>query len=182
MNITNTAIPEVKIIGPDVFRDNRGLFQETFDPDVFKATLKNPVGFVQEIRMHTKRYELTGLHYQITPYSQGRLIHVENGQVFQVAVDLRKSSPTFSRWVATVLSDENGYRFWIPEEFASGMLTLSDYADIVTLTTKPHDGKSMRCIRWDDPTIAIDWHGIVSPPISSLSPKGISLDKADVFS
>lgn len=181
MNITNTAIPEVKIVGPDFIRDSRGLFLDMFDPDAFGTALENPVGFREEIRTHAKRHQLAGLHYQIEPCARGCLVHVENGRVFQVAVDIRKSSPTFSRWVATVLSDENGYRFWIPEGFACGMLTLSDFADIVTLTTKPYDREKKRCIRWDDPSIAIDWHGVTSPHVSACDLNGKWLDEADVF-
>ena len=181
MNITNTAIPEIKIVDPAVFRNDEGFFLETFDLDVFRKALGRPVEFVEEIQTHTERHQLIGLHYQMPPYTQARLIHVVNGQTFHVAVDLRKSSPTFSKWVGTVLSDENGYRFWIPEGFACGLVTLSDFADIVAQTTRPYREESERRIRWDDPAIAIDWHGIIAPRVSGCDLAGRLLDEADVF-
>ncbi|EEO27580.1 dTDP-4-dehydrorhamnose 3,5-epimerase [Oxalobacter paraformigenes] len=181
MNITNTAIPDVRIVVPAVFRNGEGFFPETFDLDAFRKALGKPVGFAEEIQTHTGRHELIGLRYQMPPCVQARLVHVVNGQVFHVAVDLRKSSPTFSRWVGTVLSDENGYRFWIPEGFASGLVTLSDFADIVAQTTRPYCKASERCIRWDDPAVAIDWHGIIAPRVSECDLKGRLLDEADVF-
>ena len=181
MNITNTAIPEVKIVDPDVFKNDQGFFLETFDLDAFRQALGKPVEFEEELQTHTERHELIGLHYQMPPLAQARLVHVINGQVFHVAVDLRKSSPTFSKWVGTVLSDENGYRFWIPEGFAWGAVTLSDFADIVAQTTRPYREESGRRIRWDDPAIAIDWHGIIAPRVSAYDLEGCLLDKADVF-
>ena len=182
MNITNTAIPEVKIIDPDVPGNSQRLFPEAFDLEAFRTALANPIGFAQEIRTHTEHHQLIGLHYQIEPHTRGCLVYVENGQIFQVAVNLRKSSPGFSRWVATVLAGDNGYRFRIPEGFACGMLTLSDFVDTVALTTKPYDENSMRCIRRDDPSIAIDWHGVTSPRVSPHNEQGGEPGKADVFS
>ena len=181
MNITNTVIPDVKIVDPDVFENDQGFYVQSFDLETFRQALDRPVEFADEAAIHTERHQLIGLHYRLPPHESAQLIHVVNGQTFQVAVDLRKSSPTFGKWVGTVVSDENGYRFWVPEGFAWGALTLSDFADIVCQLTQGPAPDSERRIRWDDPAIAIDWHGVIAPRVSEADLKGKLLYQADVF-
>ena len=181
MNITNTVIPDVKIVDPDVFRNDQGFYVQSFDVDAFRQALGRPVEFADEVETHTERHQLIGLHYRLPPHESAQLMHVVNGQTFQVAVDLRKSSSTFGKWVGTVVSDENGYRFWVPEGFAWGILTLSDFADVVSWMTQVPNPASERCIRWDDPAIAIDWHGVIAPRVSEADLKGKLLYQAEVF-
>ena len=181
MNITNTAIREIKIVNPDVIHDSNGFLIENFDLETFEKALDRPVQLAEERRMHTGRHELMGLHYQLPPHAQEKLVHVTNGQTFQVAVDLRKSSPDFGKWIGTVVSDENRVHFWIPEGFAHGFVTLSDFADIVIGATSPFNEENERCIRWDDPALEIDWHGIVAPRVSLKDLEGKLLYEADVF-
>ncbi len=181
MNITNTAIHEVKIIDPDIVFDGERMFPENIDLQALGKTPGHPPVLVCEHKIHSGRHELAGLHYQLPPHTQEKLVHATYGQTFQVAVDLRKSSPDFGKWVGTVISDENGYRLWIPEGFAHGFVTLSDFADIVIGATAPFDKESERCIRWDDPAIEIDWHGIIAPRVSLKDLEGKLMYEAEVF-
>lgn len=181
MNITNTAIREVKIVNPDVFQDGKGLLPEDFDLHIFERALDRPVHLTEARTIHTGRHELAGLYYQLPPHAQEKLVHVTNGQTFQVAVDLRKSSRDFGKWIGTVVSGDNRIRFWVPEGFAHGFVTLSDFADIVIEMTQPDVQESARCIRWDDPALEIDWHGIIAPRVSLKDLEGKLLYEADVF-
>lgn len=181
MNITNTAIREIKIVNPDVIHDSNGFLIEDFDLETFEKALDRRVQLAEERRIHIGRHELMGLHYQLPPDAQEKLVHVTNGQTFQVAVDLRKSSPDFGKWIGTVVSDENRVHFWIPEGFAHGFVTLSDFADIVIGVTSPFNEENERCIRWDDPALEIDWHGIIAPRVSLKDLEGKLLYEADVF-
>ena len=181
MNITNTAIREVKIVGTERISEGEGFQPENFDLHTLEKALDHPLELAQEYKIHSERHELMGLHYQLPPDSQEKLVHVTSGQTFQVAVDLRKSSPDFGKWVGTVISDENGYRFWVPEGFAHGFVTLSDFADILIGTTAPFKKETEHCIRWDDPAIEIDWHGIIAPRVSLKDLEGKLLYEAEVF-
>ncbi len=181
MNITNTAIREVKIVNPDVFHDSNGFLIEDFDLETFGKSLDHTVRIVDERLIHSGRHELMGLHYQLPPHAQEKLVHVTNGQTFQVAVDLRQSSPDYGKWIGTVVSDENRIRFWVPEGFAHGFVTLSDFADVTIDVTEPFDKDSERCIRWDDPALDIDWHGIIAPRVSLKDLEGKLLYEAEVF-
>ncbi len=181
MNITNTAIREVKIVNPDVFHDSNGFLIEDFDLEAFGKALDHAIQLVDEHLIHSDRHELMGLHYQLPPHSQEKLVHVTNGQTFQVAVDLRKSSPDFGKWIGTVVSDENRIRFWVPEGFGHGFVTLSDFADVSIGVTKAFAKDSERCIRWDDPALEIDWHGIIAPRVSLKDLEGKLLYEAEVF-
>lgn len=181
MNITNTAIREVKIVDPCVIFDGGRLHPEHVSLSMLEKEVNHPVELVAERKIHSGRHELEGLHYQLPPDTQEKLVHVPNGQTFQVAVDLRKSSPDFGKWVGTVISDENGSYFWVPEGFAHGFITLSDSADVVIGVTAPFHPESERCIRWDDPAIGIDWHGIIAPRVSLKDLEGRLLVDADMF-
>ncbi len=181
MNITNTAIREIKIVNPDVVFDGERIHPENLDLHMLEASLDHPVVLVEKHKIHSGRHELMGLHYQLPPHTQEKLVHVPNGETFQVAVDLRKSSPDFGKWVGTVISDENGSYFWVPEGFAHGFITLSDFADTIVSVTAPFYKESERCIRWDDPAIGIDWHGLIAPRVSMKDLEGKLLYEAEVF-
>lgn len=157
MNVLDTAIPDVKLIEPKVFGDSRGFFFESFNARSFNEAVGRDVSFVQDNHSRSARGVLRGLHYQIEQ-SQGKLVRVVEGTVFDVAVDLRRSSPTFGKWVGEILSGENKRMFWVPEGFAHGFLVLSESADFLYKTTDYYSPKSERAIAWNDPTLAIDWH------------------------
>lgn len=168
MKITPTAIPEVLLIEPTVFGDERGFFFESFRQDRFDAAVGAPVAFVQDNHSRSTRGVLRGLHYQLPPHPQGKLVRVVVGEVFDVAVDIRRGSPTFGRWVGERLSAQNKRQLWVPPGFAHGFLTLSDEAEFLYKTTDYWFKDLERAIAWDDPELAIDWPADVAP---LLSPK-----------
>jgi dTDP-4-dehydrorhamnose 3,5-epimerase len=180
MRITATAIPDVLEIDPTVHGDERGFFMETFRADVFaRAGIKRP--FVQDNHSASGRNVLRGLHYQIQQ-PQGKLVRVVRGSVFDVAVDLRKSSRTFGQWAGTVLSAENKRQLWVPEGFAHGFLVLEDNTEFVYKCTDYYAPEHERSLLWDDPAVAIDWPELDAPPI--LSAKDASapvLEQAELF-
>lgn len=157
MKVTLTAIPEVLILEPRVFGDERGFFFESFNQQAFRAATGLEVDFVQDNHSKSARYVLRGLHYQLPPKAQGKLVRVVEGEVFDVAVDLRKGSKTYGKWVGETLSAENKKQMWIPPGFAHGFLTLSDTAEFLYKTTDYYAPEHERCIRWDDPAIGIAW-------------------------
>ena len=157
MNIIDTQIPDVKIIEPKVFGDERGFFFESFNQKIFEEAVGRPVTFVQDNHSKSSRGVLRGLHYQLPPHAQGKLVRCVVGEVFDVAVDIRKSSPTFGQWVGVNLSAENKRQLWIPEGFAHGFLTLSETAEFLYKTTNFYHQASECAIRWDDSNIAIIW-------------------------
>jgi len=156
MKITDTNIPDVKLIEPRVFKDERGFFMESFNQRDFDAALGRQVTFVQDNHSKSQRGVLRGLHYQIQK-AQGKIVRVTQGEVYDVAVDLRESSPTFGESVVAYLSAENKHQLWVPEGFAHGFLVVSDTAEFVYKTTDYYAPEHERSIRWDDPTLAIDW-------------------------
>jgi len=158
MKAINTAIPDVKIIEPTVFADGRGFFFESFSKAKFEAAIGRSADFVQDNHSRSGKGVLRGLHYQLPPHAQAKLVRVVVGEVYDVAVDIRKSSPTFGQWVGVLLSEENKRQLWIPEGFAHGFLTLSDHVEFLYKTTNYYAPESDRGIRWDDPQIAIDWN------------------------
>ncbi len=162
-------IPEVLIIEPKVFGDARGWFYESFNQKEFtkKTGIQEP--FVQDNHSFSKKYVLRGLHYQ-REYTQGRLVRVTHGKVFDVAVDLRKSSPTFGKWTGTELSLENQRQFWVPEGFAHGFVVLSEEAHFLYKTTDYWHAQSEQCLIWNDPTLQIDWQ-LPEGVIPILTPK-----------
>ena len=181
MKHTPLAIPDVVLIEPDVFGDERGFFMESFNQARFEAAIGKPVQFVQDNHSRSVKNVLRGLHYQIQQ-PQGKLVRVVQGEVFDVAVDLRKSSPTFGKWVGELLSAENKRQLWVPEGFAHGFLVLSEYAEFLYKTTDYYAPAHERCIRWDDPQLAIDWplQGL-SPQLSGKDQAGASFHEADLF-
>tara|TARA_R110001583_G_scaffold195527_1_gene375380 strand:- start:18904 stop:19455 length:552 start_codon:yes stop_codon:yes gene_type:complete len=157
MNVIETSIPDVKIIEPAVFGDERGFFMETWNQAKFEELVTGkPTIFVQDNHSKSKKGILRGLHYQ-TENTQGKLVRVISGEVFDVAVDIRKSSPTFGQWIGVYLSAENKRQLWIPEGFAHGFYVTSDEAQLVYKCTDYYNPKAELSIKWDDPNISIDW-------------------------
>lgn len=157
MKVTPTAIPDVLLIEPRVFGDDRGFFFESFNARAFAQATGLAVDFVQDNHSRSAKNVLRGLHYQVPPRVQGKLVRVVQGEVFDVAVDLRKNSKTFGHWVGERLSAEDKRQLWIPPGFAHGFLTLSDTAEFLYKTTDYYSLEHERCIRWDDPEIGIEW-------------------------
>lgn len=157
MKIIDTKIPEVKIIEPKVFGDDRGFFFESFNQQQFEASVGYPVNFVQDNHSKSSKGVLRGLHYQLAPHSQGKLVRCVVGEVFDVAVDIRKSSSTFGQWVGVHLSAENKRQLWIPEGFAHGFLTLTATAEFLYKTTDYYHRECEGAIIWNDPELSIDW-------------------------
>ena len=164
MKVTpTTGLPEVLVIEPRVFTDERGWFMESFNQQAFDAALGRHVGFVQDNQSRSTRGVLRGLHYQVPPHGQGKLVRVTQGAVFDVAVDIRRSSPSFGRWTGIELTAENQRQLWIPPGFAHGFLVLSENADFAYKTTEYWHAESDCAIRWDDPTLAIAWPALPIP-------------------
>lgn len=180
MQIKPLAIPDVLLIEPQVFRDDRGFFFESFNEERFARLSGIRPQFVQDNHSQSARNVLHGLHYQIQQ-TQAKLVRVIVGEVFDVAVDLRKSSPTFGQWVGAVLSAENKRQMWIPEGFAHGFVVTSDTAEFLYKTTDYWAPEHERCIAWDDPAIGIDWPVNGIPTLSAKDQKGVSLADAEVF-
>lgn len=166
MNVIKTDIPDVLIFEPKVFGDDRGFFYESFSQKVFEEAVGRKVEFVQDNHSKSCKGVLRGLHYQLEPYAQGKLVRCIAGEVFDVAVDIRKSSPTFGKWVGVNLSAENKRQLWIPEGFAHGFYVLSESAEFVYKTTNFYVPNVESGIIWDDKALAIKWPLDGSPIIS----------------
>ncbi len=182
MKATPTAIPEVLVIEPRVFGDARGFFFESFNQKSFDEAVGQHVDFVQDNHSRSTKGVLRGLHYQIEQ-AQGKLVRVVSGAVFDVAVDIRRSSKTFGQWVGVELTGANHKQLWVPAGFAHGFLVLSETADFLYKTTDYYAQAHERCIRWDDASIGIAWPEIGAVP--TLSPKdetGAELIEAEVYS
>ncbi len=174
MKVTETKIPGLLIIEPRIFGDERGFFFESFNEKSFaEATGVKPC-FVQDNHSKSAKGVLRGLHYQLPPKAQGKLVRVIHGEVFDVAVDIRKDSPTYGQWVDEVLSADNKKQLWIPPGFAHGFLTLSDTAEFLYKTTDYWSPEHERAIRWNDATLKIDW------PLNGLTPQLAAEDAAAV--
>ena len=167
MNIVKTAIPDVLIFEPKVFGDDRGFFFESFSQRIFEEAVGREVHFVQDNHSKSKKGVLRGLHYQLAPHAQGKLVRAVAGEVFDVAVDIRKSSATFGQWVGVHLSAENKRQLWIPEGFAHGFLVLSETAEFVYKTTNYYFPQSEGSIIWNDPELGIEWPATVEPELSA---------------
>ena len=167
MNVVKTDIPDVLIFEPRVFGDDRGFFFESFSQKQFEEAVGRKVEFVQDNHSKSTKGVLRGLHYQLEPYAQGKLVRCIVGEVFDVAVDIRESSPTYGKWVGVHLSAENKRQFWIPEGFAHGFLVLSDAAEFVYKTTNYYHPESDRGLIWNDKTININWPLTGEPVLSA---------------
>lgn len=173
MKVIKTDIHDVLIFEPKIFGDDRGFFFESFSQKIFEEAVGRKVEFVQDNHSKSTKGVLRGLHYQLEPYAQGKLVRCVVGEVFDVAVDIRELSPTFGKWVGVHLSAENKRQLWIPEGFAHGFLVLSDTAEFVYKTTNYYHPESDRGLFWNDLTIGIQWPLSVSPILSdkdSLQP------------
>lgn len=181
MTVTPTTIPDVLIIEPKVFGDDRGFFFESFNQRQFEQAIGRQVTFVQDNHSKSVRNVLRGLHYQIQ-HPQGKLVRVAQGEVFDVAVDIRKSSPTFGKWVGVVLSAENKKQLWVPEGFAHGFLVLSETAEFLYKTTDYWYPEYERSIIWNDSSLAIDWpiKG-KTPVLAHKDAGGVEFKKAEYF-
>lgn len=181
MKATRLAIPDVILFEPKVFGDDRGFFFESFNQQKFEEAVARKVDFVQDNHSRSAKGVLRGLHYQLAPHAQGKLIRVVQGEVFDVAVDVRRSSPTFGQWVGVHLSAENKNQLWIPEGFAHGFLTLTDNVDFLYKTTNYYAPAAEGCIAWDDPALAIEWPITVAPVLSEKDKLGRPLAQSEVF-
>ena len=181
MKVTPLNITDVLLIEPKVFEDDRGFFFESFNLNDFKKATGLDVNFVQDNHSKSTRGVLRGLHYQLAPYAQGKLVRVIQGEVFDVAVDLRKSSPTFGKYVSCILSAENKKQMWIPEGFAHGFLTLSDTAEFVYKVTNYFNIEHEKCIIFNDKTLNIDWSTYKNLKISQKDLKGDCFLESEFF-
>jgi len=180
MKSTALTIPEVVLIEPQVFGDDRGLFFESFNQAKFESAIGRQVQFVQDNHSRSSKNVLRGLHYQIQ-HPQGKLVRVVQGAVFDVAVDIRRSSPTFGQHLGVELSAENKRMLWVPEGFAHGFVVLSDTAEFLYKTTDYWYPAHERCLLWNDPHLAIDWQNCRHPTISAKDAQGKTLQEADCF-
>jgi dTDP-4-dehydrorhamnose 3,5-epimerase len=180
MKATPQSIKDVVLIEPRVFRDERGFFFESFNEGRLQEALGRQARFVQDNHSKSVRGVVRGLHYQVRQ-AQGKLVRVVQGEIFDVAVDLRRSSPTFGKCVAHTLSAGNMKQMWIPEGFAHGFLVLSDTAEVLYKTTDYWAPEHERCVAWDDKRLAIEWPLQGDPIVSAKDAQGLALDAAEVF-
>jgi len=180
VKVTETNLPEVLIIEPRVFGDDRGFFLESFNARTIKHATGLDLTFVQDNHSRSEQGVLRGLHYQIKQ-PQGKLVRVVRGAVFDVAVDIRKSSPTFGQWEGTELTEDNHRQLWVPPGFAHGFLVLSDSADFLYKTTDYYAPEHERCISWNDPAIGIEWPIEGDPQLSAKDQHGLPLAEAELF-
>jgi dTDP-4-dehydrorhamnose 3,5-epimerase len=180
VNIIKTEIPDVLIVEPKVFGDERGFFMESFNQQVWQELTGLKSSFVQDNHSRSTRGVLRGLHYQIKQ-PQGKFVRVVQGEVFDVAVDIRRFSSTFGKWTGVVLSAENKRQFWVPEGFAHGFLVLSDSADFLYKTTEYCATEHERCIRWDDPVIGVNWPLTGTPVLSQKDLSASLLESSPIF-
>lgn len=181
MNVIPTEIPEVLILEPKVFGDERGFFYESYNERVFREATGLDVQFVQDNHSRSVQGVLRGLHYQLPPAAQGKLVRCVVGEVFDVAVDVRKNSSTFGQWVGAYLSAENKRQFWIPKGFAHGFLVLSEYAEFLYKATNYYAPAHERCILWKDATLAIHWPAGIAPILSEKDAQGKPFTEAELF-
>lgn len=180
MRATSLVIPDVILFEPKVFGDERGFFYESFNQRVFEESVAKPVHFVQDNHSKSAKGVLRGLHYQIKQ-AQGKLVRVIRGEVFDVAVDLRKSSPTFGQWAGTYLSESNRAQLWIPEGFAHGFVVLSESAEFLYKTTDYWAPEHERSLAWDDADVAIDWPISEPPTLSAKDTNATRFADAETF-
>ncbi len=181
MKVTPLSIPDVLLIEPEIFGDERGFFFESFNQNKFEETVKRKINFVQDNHSQSVKGVLRGLHYQLPSKAQGKLVRVIQGEVFDVAVDLRQSSPTFGKWVGEILSADNKKQLWIPEGFAHGFLTLSDTAEFLYKTTDFYSKDHEQAIIWNDEIIGIDWP-MKDVSLSTKDKSAVSFKEARYFS
>jgi dTDP-4-dehydrorhamnose 3,5-epimerase len=180
MNVIQTTIPDLLVLEPKVFGDERGFFLESFNAAAFQEATGQKVVFVQDNQSRSARNVLRGLHYQIRQ-TQGKLVRVVRGAVFDVTVDIRKSSRTFGQWFGIELSETNHRQLWVPPGFAHGFVVLSDSADFLYKSTDYYAPAHERCIVWNDPQIGIEWPMKWAPQLSTKDQAGLALNQAELF-
>ncbi len=180
MNATPLAIPDVIVLEPTVFRDNRGFFFESFNQRTFESAIGLTAHFFQDNHSRSSKNVVRGLHYQIEQ-PQGKLVRVISGAIFDVAVDIRKSSPTFGQWVGEILTADNAKQLWVPAGFAHGFAVLSDHAELLYKTTDYWAPQHECCIAWNDPDLGIQWPIEGEAQLSMKDQQGIAFHAADVF-
>ena len=180
MNLAPTDIGDVLVFAPRVFRDDRGFFFESWNARNFNRAIGADIQFVQDNHSHSARNVLRGLHYQIKQ-PQGKLVRAVRGRIFDVAVDIRTSSPSFGRWTGVELSDENCRQLWVPAGFAHGFLVLSESADVLYKATDYYAPEQERCLAWNDPDVGIAWPLQAAPILSPKDAAGLPLREAEVF-
>ena len=181
MQVTSCAIADVLLIEPKVFGDDRGFFCESYNQRAFREASGLTVDFVQDNHSKSARNVLRGLHYQINQ-PQGKLVRVVAGEVFDVAVDIRRSSPTFGQWVGEILSADNKRQLWVPPGLAHGFMVLSESAEFLYKTTDYYAPEFERCIAWNDPTLAIEWPALNGVPLlSGKDAQGLAFFQAELF-
>ena len=180
MQVVQTAIPDLLILEPKVFGDDRGFFFESFNQQTFQNLTGVKANFVQDNHSKSSTNVLRGLHYQIEQ-AQGKLVRVTAGEVFDVAVDIRRQSATFGKWVGVLLSAENKRQLWVPPGFAHGFVVLKDDTEFLYKTTDYYAPQHERCILWDDPAIGIEWPMTQAPILSGKDQLGLALSQAEVF-
>jgi dTDP-4-dehydrorhamnose 3,5-epimerase len=181
MKATRLAIPEVVLIEPQLFGDERGFFFESYSRVKFEAATGIDCDFVQDNHSKSQKGVLRGLHYQLPPKAQGKLVRVVDGEVYDVAVDIRRGSKTFGKWVGEFLSAKNRRQMWIPPGFAHGFLTVSETAEFLYKTTEVYAPELERCIAWNDPAIGIDWPLSGEPVLSAKDREAGGLAQAELF-
>ena len=181
MKVTPLSIPDVLLIEPRVFEDSRGFFFESFREDTFIKETSLNISFVQDNHSKSSNGILRGLHYQLPPHAQGKLVRVIQGKVLDIAVDIRESSPTFGKYIAEILSSDNKKQLYIPEGFAHGFLTLSNTSEFLYKTTDFHHPESERCILWSDSTLNIPWPKDLSIQLSAKDLEGKALSASELF-
>jgi len=181
MQAIRQSIPDVVLIEPKVFGDSRGFFYESFNQQAFNEATGTNHSFVQDNHSRSSQGVLRGLHYQLPPRAQGKLVRVVRGAVFDVAVDIRKGSPTFGQWVGALLTEDSHRQLWVPPGLAHGFLVLSESADFLYKTTDYYSPEHERCIRWDDPQLAIAWPSVEAAiQLSAKDQAGRWLAEADL--
>jgi dTDP-4-dehydrorhamnose 3,5-epimerase len=181
MKATRLDIPEVILFEPRTFGDDRGFFFESFNQRQFEEAVGYPVNFVQDNHSKSAKGVLRGLHYQMPPHAQGKLVRVVQGEVFDVAVDIRKSSITFGKWVGATLSAENNQQLWVPPGFAHGFITLSETAEFLYKTSNYYAPESERAIIWNDLDLGIEWPALLEPALSGKDHAAPMFNDAEVF-
>lgn len=181
MQAQSTELPEVLLLEPKVFGDERGYFMEAFHQTRFAELTGKHTDFVQDNQSGSRRGVLRGLHYQVGAHPQGKLVRVLSGAVFDVAVDIRRSSPRFGQWTGRPLSADNRHQLWVPPGFAHGFLVTSEHAEVLYKVTDVYDPAGERAIRWDDPTIGIAWPEGIAPVLSDKDAAAPPLAEAEVF-
>jgi len=175
MKVISTKIPDVKVIMPDIFEDDRGYFFESFNQKNFNEAIGSRVTFVQDNESKSKKGVLRGMHYQKQPFSQGKLIHVNHGEIFDVALDIRKDSPSYGEWVSEILSADNKKQLWIPEGFAHGFLALSEEAKVMYKTTQFYSKNHEKIIKFNNKKFNIKWPEMTQYFLSDNDKNAVSL-------